>query len=330
MLFSNIKRIYWSFVVSILVLIFIFYACKRENPNIVSASGIFDLPQIKISSTIGGKIIKLYTDEGKKVSKGDVLFETDCTELRLQLSQAETNLMILQNQYSLILKGSRKEDIEQVKYSMDILETNLLIAKNDYERAKKLYEANAISKKHLEDAEFKVRIIEKQIEASRQNYQKIKNISQREEIESAKLKVEAAKIAIDIIKERVLNCTVTSPIDGIIIKKIFNEGEFVGPGIPVFLLADTSKIYLKVYLPEKDVFKIRINDKAKIKTDVDFDDIIGTVVYISEEAEFTPKTIQTKDERTKLVFMVKLEIDNKKGLLKAGLPADAYFEISKK
>ncbi len=315
----------------ILLLFLIFFTeCRKENPDIISASGVLDSTQVRISSRIGGKIIKTYADEGMKVRKGDILFETDCTELKLQLMQTETNLLIAKNQYSLTVKGARKEDIEQVKYSTDILETNLLIARNDYERAKRLFEANAISQKMLEDAQFKVKIIEKQIEASRQNYQKIKNISRAEEIEAARLRVESSKIATDILKERISDCNVTSPLDGTITRKIFSEGELINPGIPVFLVTDTSKIYLKIYLPEKDILKIKTGDRAAIKTDIGTKEIYGTVTYISEEAEFTPKTIQTKDERTKLVFMVKLEIQNNDQILKPGLPADAIFRITQK
>ncbi|MCX7945243.1 MAG: efflux RND transporter periplasmic adaptor subunit [Deltaproteobacteria bacterium] len=311
----------------IFLLFFSLAQCKKENPDVISASGILDSTQIRISSKLGGKILKMYADEGRKIKKGDILFETDCEELRLQLLQAETNLMIAKNQYSLVIKGARREDIEQVKYSIDILETNLLIAKNDFERAKRLFEANAISQKTLEEAELKVKVIEKQIEASKQNYQKVKNISRAEEIEAARLRIESSNIAIDILKERMSDCTVTSPVDGTITKKIFNEGELIAPGSPVYLITDTSKIFLKIYLPEKEIFRIKIGDKAIIKTDADIGEFQGVVTYISDEAEFTPKTIQTKDERTKLVFMVKIEIDNVDGRLKSGLPADAYFNL---
>lgn len=311
--------------ITILISLFLNPACKKETQNYIIASGVLDTTQIRIASKLGGRIIKMYAQEGSNVKKGDILFETDCQELKLQLLQSEINYKILDNQYKLTVKGARKEDIEQLRYSTEILKTNLAVAKNDYERAKRLFEANAISQKQLEDIELKVKVIERQIDASEENLKKVKNISRAEEIEMARLRLESSKIASDILKERLSECIVASPINGIVLRKNFNEMEFTQIGVPVYIVSDNSVINLKIYLPEPDVFKIKRGDIAKVRVDGISREFEGKVIFISDEAEFTPKNIQTKDERVKLVFMVKLEIDNSEGILKSGLPADTYF-----
>ncbi len=303
---------------------FILSCTKQENPQI-EAHGILDSTQIKISSKIPGRITEIYYEEGQRVKKGDLLFRIDCKDLELQLRQSEINLQISETQYKLIKKGARKEDIEQIRYSAEILKTNLEIAKNDFERARNLYAANAISKKALEDSELRVKVIEKQLEATNENLKKVSNISREEEIESARLKIESTKVAIEILKERISECDVFSPVDGVVTSRIFNTGEIINAGSTVYLITDNSRIFLKVYLKEKEVFKVKINDQARIRVDGIDREFPARVSYISDVAEFTPRNVYTKDERVKLVFMVKLIIENSDGLLKPGLPADALF-----
>jgi len=321
------KRIFLLFLITLTSLSVL--SCKEKKENTISASGTLDATQVKISSKIGGRISKMYVEEGDKIKKGQILFDMDCKELRLQLEQAELNYELAKVQHRLISKGARKEDIEQNRFSIEILKTNLDVAMNDYERARRLFSANAISQKALEDAELRVKVIEKQISAAEENLKKIKSISREEEIEVAKLRVDTSKVSIDILKERLSDCTVSSPIDGIISKKIYNEGEIVAPSNTVYLITDPLSIYLKIYLPLEEVFKVKIGDEMIVRVDGQNRDFIGRITYISDEAEFTPKNIQTRDERVKLVFMVKVLVDNKDGILKPGLPADAYL-VNKK
>ncbi len=142
--------------------------------------------------------------------------------------------------------------------------------------------------------------------------------------DSAETAYRSAKSQLDYIDANLANSTIYSPIDGVVITKNLEVGEVAFPGSPILTLADLSKVWIKIYVSEPVVGLINTGDAATIRVDTWPNRTFpGVVTFISDEPEFTPKTVQTKQERTKLVFAVKIELDNPEGLLKPGMPADA-------
>lgn len=301
-------------------------ACHQKQKGEIEASGIIEAIEVEISNKVAGQIKKMYYEEGQFVKKNDLLAEIDCEDYELQMMQAQSNLQALQAQYTLILKGARSEDINEILANKTQAEANYNNAKINYERLKRLLERNIISKKVVEDAETKLQIAEAQLKQANEAVKKIKKISREEEIAMAKAKLENFKWALESARKKVKDCKIFSPINGIVLKKIYEEGEYAIPSSILYVLSDLKKVRIIIYLREEEIFKIKYGQEASIKIDGYKDRVFkGRVSFISQEAEFTPKNIQTKDERVKLVFAVKILVDNPEIILKPGLPADVKF-----
>lgn len=300
------------------------FACSGNNRNsMIEESGTVEATESVISSQAAGKIVNIIKDEGAQVFIGDTIVIIDHEVLDIQLKQMIANREIAKAQLDLLIIGARKEDIIQSEQVLNQAEVNFDIAKSDKERMEILIKANTISQKQYEDATARFNIAQAQLNAAKENFNKIKNIARPEEVIQARANYQKAEAAVESINKNIRDCYVVSPINGFVIKKFVELGETVSMLSSLFKIADLSKVKVTIYVSETELGKIKLGQKAEIKVD-SFPEksFEGKVIFISPEAEFTPKNIQTKDERTKLVFAVKIEIPNPQQELKTGLPAD--------
>jgi HlyD family secretion protein len=191
-----------------------------------------------------------------------------------------------------------------------------------------LYETNTVTKKQYDDAVSRYEITLAQYNSSKENLQKVKNIARPEEIENARANVKRNVASADLLKQNIEDCKIYAPSDGIISKKFVEEGEIVSPSSSLLKISDLQTVNLVIYVLETELAKVKLGQKADIKIDTYKDkNYEGKIIFISPEAEFTPKNIQTQDERTKMVFAVKIEINNPQFELKPGMPADAKIVL---
>uniref|UniRef100_A0A7V2ZLV9 HlyD family efflux transporter periplasmic adaptor subunit n=1 Tax=Ignavibacterium album TaxID=591197 RepID=A0A7V2ZLV9_9BACT len=313
----------------IFYLLLIIKGCKsNEDQNQIAVTGNIETVNVIVSSKVSGEIISIFKDEGDKVTAGDTLLIIDPTIYQIKLREAEALLLSAEAQYELVRNGARKEDIQQAEQLLRQSEVNLQTAQNDKVRFENLYQTKSISKKQYEDAMAKYEVALAQYNSAKENYSKIKNISRPEELKQVKANVERLKANVDLIKKNLNDCYVISPINGIVVKRFIEIGETVTNLSSLIKISDLSQVELMVYVNEKDLPKIKLGQLVEVTVDAfptkKFD---GKIIYISPEAEFTPKNIQTKEERTKLVFAVKVKIDNPDYELKAGIPADAVIKL---
>ncbi len=300
------------------------FACSGNNrDSMIEESGTVEATESVISSQATGKIINIIKDEGAQVAAGDTIVLIDHEALDIQLKQMIANREIAKAQLDLLIIGARREDVNQAEQVLNQAEVNFDIAKSDKERMEALIKLNTISQKQYEDATARLNIAQAQLNAAKENFNKIKNIVRPEEVIQARANYQKAEAAVESINKNIRDCCVTSPMNGFVVKKFVEKGETVSMLSSLFKIADLSKVKVTIYVSETELGKIKLRQKAEIKVD-SFPDksFEGKVIFISPEAEFTPKNIQTKDERTKLVFAVKIEIPNPQQELKTGLPAD--------
>ena len=310
------------------LVLFIFGCNKSSDVNSIKASGTIESVDVTVSSKASGKIKRLLVDEGSKVKKGDLIAEIDHDLLDIQLRQAEANVELANAQLKLMLSGSRKEDIGQSEEQVRQAKINLDQNKTDKERMSALYDEGSVTKKQLEDAQTKYDLTVAQYNAARENQEKIKRLARPEEIEQSKANIKKNVASVDILKQNIEDCKVYSPAAGIVSKKYVEQGELVNPNSSLLKISDLETVNLMIYVNETELGKVKLSQKADIKTDTYPDKVYnGKIIFISPEAEFTPKTIQTQDERTKLVFGVKIEIPNSQFELKPGMPADATISF---
>jgi len=308
------------------ILFFILIGCNGNDESRIEASGNIEATNIIVSSQVSGKVIQVLKDEGTRVNNGDTVIIIDTETYELKLAEALATQDFAQAQYNLLKKGARVEDINQAEENLNQAQISFELAEKDKQRMENLYESKSITKKQFDDAIANYDISLAKLNSAKENFQKVKNLSRPEELMQAKANLDKALANVNLIKKNLSDCYVTSPSSGFITKKFIEAGETAGMMSSLFQVADLSSVELVIYIPETELGKIKLNQQAEISVDTfpekNFE---GKVIYISPEAEFTPKNIQTQEERTKLVFAVKIKIDNPDFELKDGMPADAVI-----
>lgn len=303
--------------ISLLLISLVIISCSRKNDKQISASGTIETTEVTVSAKVGGQITKLLVNEGSSVKPGDTLVFLDRTELDIQLDQAVANTAAADAQYKLTVKGAREEDITQA-------EATLKNAEDDLNRTEGLLKEGSITQKQLDDARTRHIL-------AKQNYEKLKRGSRPEEIDAARARRDQAVAQVKAIKKKIEDSFVVAPVNGVITQKAVEEGEVVMPNASLFRISRLNKVHLVIYVSEEELARVKLGQEAKVYIDAEpKKPFMGKVIYISSIAEFTPKNVQTKEDRTKLVFGVKIEIPNPEQTLKPGMPADAIIEVNHK
>ncbi len=311
------------------LLILLVSSCGNNDDGKITGSGTIETTNIVVSSQVTGTVKNILIDEGSKVNSGDTVLIIDPETYELQLEQVKAIKNAAEARYKLIIEGARKEDRALAEEKLNQAKTNFDLAKLNKDRIENLYKSNSVSQQKYDEINAKYNLALAQLNSAKEQYSKIKTGARPEEIKQAKANLEKAAANLDLIKKHIRDCYVTSPQNGFIVKKFVETGENVPPFGSLFKVSDLSKVKLVIYVSEKELGKVKLGQSVEVKTDTYPGKIYkGTVTYISPEAEFTPKSVQTEDERTKLVFAVKIEIPNQNSELKAGMPADAEIKLN--
>lgn len=309
-------------------LLFIFGCGNGNKKNSIEASGIIEATNVTVSSKVTGQILKLNFEEGDMVKAGDTLIDIDHANLAIQLRQVQAAEMQADAQLQLMKQGARSEDIKQAEDAVKQAKANYDLASQDKDRNDKLYQSKSITQQQFDNVLSKFEITSAQYNSAIENLKKIKNLYRPDDIKQAQANLDRQKAAVDLLKKNISDSYVTAPINGFVVKKFVEAGESVSPMSSLFMISDLSYVDLVIYIPETELGKIRLGQNADVTVDSYSNKVFkGKVIYISPQAEFTPKNIQTKDERVKLVYAVKIHIANKDFELKDGMPADAVVKL---
>jgi HlyD family secretion protein len=297
---------------------------KEGGP--IRASGTIEAVEVSVAAKTSGQVKKVLIEEGSRVQVGDVLAVIDSDSLAIQLRQAEAGVELARSQLDLLLKGARIEDVRQTEEAAKQAESNLFVAGEDLKRIRSLFEKESATAKMKQDAEARYQVALAQHEAAQQALLKVRKLSRPEEVRAAQARLAQAEAGRDLLVKTISDATIVSPVSGMVTHKVVEPGEFVGPGVPLLTIADLDDVRLNIYVTEVELGRVRLGQRAEIRIDSHPDRSLGgTVIFISPEAEFTPKNVQTKEERVKLVYRVKVEIPNPESILKPGMPADALI-----
>ena len=312
-----------------IILIVIFYGCIKHDNNVIETSSSIEATNIEIRSKIPGDLLECFVKEGQFVHKNDTLFLIDTKELSLQYEQAVANYNSVLAKYQTIVQGVRQEDKAQLRELVRQAQVNYDNAKKDFDRIKNLFENESVSQKVFDDTKLRFEVAEAQLRSAKENLLKAERGPLKSEIEAIKSTVDAAKSQVEILKKKIDDAVIKAPSDGYVALINFDKGEFVLAGSLITKLINLDEVYLKIYVSSFDLGRVFLGQKAEIKADSYPDKVFeGEVVFISNEAEFTPKNIQTKDERVKLVYAVKIRIPNKEHLLKEGMYCDVTLRTN--
>ncbi len=304
-------------------------ACgHRAAKNVISASGTIEAIEVDVASKVAGQILDLAVDEGARVKPGDLLATVDHATADIQLRQAEAGVDLAQAQLVLLRNGARQEDIQQAESAVTQAEANLRVAQDDAKRMRELAKTGSVTPKSRDDADARLTVAEAQKSAADETLKKLRRLARPEEIQAQEARVGQARAAADLLAKMIADCTIAAPVAGTVTHKAVEAGELVNPGSTVVTVSELDSVYVMIYLTEQEIGRVRLGDAVEVQIDAFPDKAFsGRITYISPEAEFTPKNVQTKEDRVKLVFGVKVVIENREGLLKPGLPADAVIRV---
>ena len=304
-------------------------ACSNgRDKNVISSSGTIETVEVNVASKVAGQVLSLSYKEGARVAQGDLLAVIDHASLDIQLRQAEAGVRLAEAQLALLVKGARSEDIRQAEAALTQADSAFKVAGDDATRMRELFKTGSVTSKQRDDAEARLTVATAQRSSGAEALGKLRRLARPEEIQAAEARLAQARAGAELLAKTISDCTITAPAGGIVTHKAVEAGELVMPGATVVTLADLDSVYVMIYVTELEIGRIKLGDGVEVRIDAFPERAFpGKITYISPQAEFTPKNVQTKEDRVKLVFGVKVEIENKDGLLKPGLPADAVVRV---
>jgi HlyD family secretion protein len=297
--------------------------CSRgaEDGGIV-ASGHVEATDVRLSTKLAATVQSFPVKEGDAVRSGQEVARLDTTDVELALAAARAEQRQTQAELDLRVAGSRAEDVAEAGANVRRAEADLAAATRDLDRMEALLAAGSGTTKARDDALTRRDVAAAALAAARERGRKLEAGFRPQEIEAARARLGAAQARVAQLAQQQKDAVLTSPSDGIVTEKLAEAGELVARGQPLLVVTDLANAWLTVYLPEPDLGAIRIGQEAEVRTDAG-ETRTGRVTFVSPQAEFTPKNVQTRDERVKLVFKVKIGLDNADGLFKPGMPAEA-------
>jgi HlyD family secretion protein len=314
-------------------------ACAREStPGPPRAAGYVEATEIKISSEVAGRVEQVNAVEGRRVAAGDVVVTLSTTDVDLAMRQAQAERDQASAQLRLLQAGSRREDIQQAEAQVAAAESErtaaqseLAAARTEEARFEQLLRARAGAEKPRDDAvarrqqaESRVSAAADKVRAAAAALDRFKAGARPEEIAGARARVAAVDARIATLDEHKRDATVAAPSAGVVSSRLVEPGELVAPGAPLLVVIDLDRAWANAYVEEPIVPALKLDQAATVVTDAG-DRLAGRIAFIAPRAEFTPRNVQTSAERAKLVYRVKVAVDNSKGVLKPGMPVEVEF-----
>lgn len=296
-----------------------------EDPALIHASGHIEATEVRLAAKTPGRLLDAPFEEGEPVRAGEVVARVETVDLEHQLERARAETDAADAQLDLLLEGTRAEDLRRAEEAVAQARAELDAARRDLARFEGLAERGTATEKARDDARTREEIAGRALAAATAELDKLVAGPRRQEIESARARRAAARAAVASVEQQIRDAVVAAPRDGVITTRIAEPGEVLGTGSPVAILTVIDAPWLTVWVDEPHLAAVRIGDPVEVRVDGDERRFEGRVKFVADTAEFTPKNVQTPDERAKLVFRVKVALDNAEGVFKPGMPADAYF-----
>jgi HlyD family secretion protein len=301
---------------------------NKKDDGALSLSGNVEVTETNVGFKLPGRVMELTVDEGQQVNVGQLIARIDNAELASVVMQNKASLQEAMTRLAELKAGSRVQEIERARAGVNAQAADLDKAKKDYERADILYKNGAISASQFEAAQNAYNTRAAQLKSAQETFSLVKEGPRKEDIQAAEHRVQQVKAMLNTSEERLKDTVLFAPISGVILRKNVELGETLSAGTPAFTIGDLENPWVKVYVKENRLGQVKLGQKADVKVDSFKDKTYdGTVTFISSEAEFTPKNVQTEEERVKLVFGVKVKVKNENGELKPGMPADVKISL---
>ncbi|HEY6509088.1 MAG TPA: HlyD family efflux transporter periplasmic adaptor subunit [Vicinamibacterales bacterium] len=310
--------------------------CSPAAPtNDLRASGYVEATEITVASEVGGRLLEVGVKEGDRVAAGDVVARLDTRDVTLQMARVRADRAVAEAQLRLVEVSARVEDVRYAQAQVDAaesevttLEVEAKAAELDLERFESLLKANAGSQKQRDDARARLDLARERqrgsrerVRVAREGLARVQAGARPEEVTAARTRIGTVDAQLALLNKSLDDAVVKAPVAGIVTQDLADAGEIVGPRTPLLVVTDLDHAWANAFVPEPAVPRIKLGQAATVRTDAG-QTLQGTVTFVSSRAEFTPRNVQTAEERSRLVYRVKVTVDNSGGILKQGMPVD--------
>jgi membrane fusion protein YbhG len=308
----------------------------RAQENAGRASGYVEATDVRVAPQVGGRLIEVAVAEGDRVVEGALIAKLDTSDTELALRRAEADRDQAVAALKLLQAGARVEDIRQARAQAESAQAEVVAAESelqsagaDLQRFEALLQSNSGSRKQRDDAATRRDVAAARVNAARERARaaneavaRLRAGARPEEIAGGRARVAAADAQIAAVRKNLADAVLTSPVAGIVTAKLADAGETIAPRTPVVAITDLDHAWANVYVDEPVVPRLRLGQPVTLVTDAG-QRLQGSITFISPQAEFTPRNVQTAAERSKLVYRIKVSTDNREGVLKPGMPVEA-------
>lgn len=291
----------------------------------VEATGTIEATSVDLQAKLAGTIKTLLVKAGDQVKQGQLVAELSRNDLLAQRERDELSVVKAEAALNDLESGAREQEISEAEANVNIARANLQRAAADLERIKALVEAGAMPEIEYEKVQTAWEIYRNQLQAAESRLNLLLSGSREQVIKAARLEVERNKAILKATEVLLEDLKIYSPLDGIVLAKNYQAGEYVQPGQALATVINPDDLWIKVYIATDDLPQVVLGEEVTFTVSGLSQSFKGVVEEIATKGEFTPRTIQTKKERTNVVFAVKIRISNEGGILKPGMPADVVF-----
>lgn len=293
------------------------------------ASGTVEATDAQLGFQLPGRVVSIAPREGDRVRAGQELARLDRAELEARREQSQAQVQATEAALAELRQGSRQEEIAQARAAVTAAEERRADAERDLARTRRLFEGGAVSREALDKAQMALDVARAQRTQVAEQLRLVQAGPRQERIEAARAQVSQAEAAVRGVDASLGNTVLAAPFDGVVTVRHREPGEIVPAGSPVVTVMDPGSRYVRIYVPENRLGAVRLGTRAAITADTYPDKTYpGEVSFIASEAEFTPKSVQTTEERVRLVYEVKVRVTGDAEFdLKPGLPADVRLDV---
>lgn len=318
------------------------WSCTEPPPSgSLRVSGHVEATEVQVSAETAGRVVELRVAEGDVVKPGDVIARLDTRDTELLLTRARADKAAVDAQLRLLEAGARREDVRYAEAQVAAAEAEvpqidveLTAAVVDFDRFESLLKADAGSQKQRDDARARVdalrerqRAARERVRVAREGLARVGAGARPEELDGARARSAAVAAQIATLQDTLADAEVVSTVGGTVTQTLVDAGEIVAPRMPIVVVTDLVHAWANLFVPEPSVPRVTLGQQATVFTDAGGAGMPGTVTFVSPRAEFTPRNVQTADERSKLVYRIKVSVDNASGVLKTGMPVDAELAL---
>jgi len=311
------------------ILLWRYLAVSREPLGNLRLSGNIEVTDAEVSFRIAGHVRERLVKEGERVARGTVVARLESVDLEHEVALRQAEVAVARAALAEMQAGYRPEEVAQARAAFAQTKAELTRAAADWRRQQALFEQGAVAARETEALQAISEIAQGRFDEARQHLALLEKGFRQEEIEQAQARLRQAEESLALARTRLGYATLAAPMDGVVLAENIEPGEFVAAGTPVVTLGALDPVWLRAYISETDLGRVKLGQSAQVTTDTyPGKTYRGTVTFIAQDAEFTPKNVQTEKERVKLVYRIKITLPNPEQELKPGMPADAEIDIS--